>query len=781
MGNKTSEFYDMIGKNSVRNFLKATPYPAGDSSQLDDFFNHNKEIFYDNICISSDREEVEFNELDRRINTQHNNLILIYGYKGCGKTTFIHKYIRRLRESDIRYMLFNFDSFGDDDPIRNTIVGKTNEKIKKDLMDRRQNKSICKSILKIWNYEDNSSFLDDRIDLNNSFREFITQIENIFNHNINLVNNETILQKIKDILRGMSIESLLTLNILFDIAYRIEFKRPKECIILFDNLDVIYSSAKIGKFTRSCSQFYNDAQYIFRNIKYPDLEENYNNPMQNYYMIFIMRETTQAIFIEHFNDRNLLGHPVDVSFVYDKTKILKKRCDYILSHKKELQLDEKKLYEIESINQIFRDDYIERYLFKLFNDDIRTGINTITEISFDINNHLKESIDLRNIAPLSKEDKYFASRGIIFFEIFKLFASYTYFDIIKRTEYLLDISNESSLLMNSLDIDSAENEMPHESSILAINISRIILLYLFNCKKNIDDTETTVPISRLYDDLSRLSYDDTELSKREILGIVNQSLLDLFNLRNKDFWNHLVTFDGLDCVTDTELSNQLDHFMRERYAYKNYGSVRITNSGFLYLNTVLTHFEYFSARVKRSKHYTPLFLKQNLIKCSTDYYVFEKIIKVVFKEVKLCWDKLKKFYIVVFQQKCKYTNASFLSSKFVYRNQRDDYTPVTPLFHIERIVHFHISYIDAFRRYAFYILDHSDNNYDDIVAEKQEINKRLIKYIIDYISLVDDQEISSKASMNLISNYKKCIEKIKKSHNYSDFKTHIDNKTGEEL
>lgn len=541
--------------------------------------------------------------------------------------------------------------------------------------------------------------------------------------------------------------------------------------MIFDNLDVMYNSVQIEQFTKICSQFFNDAQYIFRNIRYKEQEDDgiYNNPLRDYYMIFVMRETTNAMFIEHFNDRNLIGHPIDISDIYDKSKIVKRRCEYVLSNNDRIRMDESTKQEFNVINNIFQDEYIGSYLFKLFNDDIRTGINTITEITFSANK-LQDSIDIRNNKEIDTKDALFASRGIIFFEIFKLFAANNYFTIIKNTEYFLN--------MNKKDVNEIDDEK--EEEILAINITRIILTYLFNSKRDIDDNETTVPISRLYEDLSKLSHQDSD-NHRGILEIVNQSLLDLFNLRNCSYWNHLVTFDGLDCIPDNELSHQLDMFLAQKYSYRNYGALRITTSGYMYLNTVLTHFEYFSARKRRREHYVPLFLIENIEKCTSGLYIFEKIINIVWKEVEECWDKLMKFYIEIFVGKCGYNVNSFLGSKFVYHNNRDEYIQ-RPLFHIERIAHAHISYLDAFRMYVFSVLDKRGES-DDIVKEKKDINKRLVESIKRYISLVSEGKnvIASPTSLNLIANYNRCITKICNNDKWDDFTTRIDNATGKSI
>lgn len=268
--------------------------------------------------------------------------------------------------------------------------------------------------------------------------------------------------------------------------------------MVFDNLDVIYSTTQIENFTKSCSQFLNDAQYIFRNITYKEQQEEgiYKNLLQDYYLIFVMRETTNTMFIEHFNDRNFIGHPIDVSKIYDKSSIIEKRCDYVMNNKENIHITESTRNEFSLIRNLFRDEYIESYIFKIFNDDIRTGINALTEITFD-KNYLQDSINIRNVKELYLRDTRFASRGIIFHEIFKLFITNGYFDMIKKTEYFFSIEE-----YDDKNRELTENKNKSDNIIFAINISRIILTYLFNFRRDEDDNDTAVQISRIYEDLS---------------------------------------------------------------------------------------------------------------------------------------------------------------------------------------------------------------------------------------------------------------------------------------
>ncbi len=762
--------FKLIESNSVRDFLRATPYPAGaQSSTIDNYLHNNKEVFFNEIYLPSKNEAEEFSDLDRRIINRHNQLILLYGYKGCGKTTFIHRYRRHLNEKKIRSVILNFDSYGNNDPIKYTITRHLCDKINIDIKEK--NGKVCKKWIEIWKNKDNECFFSS-IDLNGNYISVLEKLSYILLNHFKDRKKNKILEEIRSyVYNNMSVSETLILIVFIDFISRIVHQEEKKCVIVFDNLDVIYSSAYIEEFTRHCSQFLNDAQYIFRNISIEEQKNSdiFYNPMQDYCLIFVMRETTNTMFIEHFNDRNYIGHPINVSEIYDKAGIIRKRCEYVLSNAK-INTEEDIARQYNMILDLLKDEYIKTYLFKLFNDDIRTGINAITEISFG-KNHLKECLDLRDVKELDIKDTRFGSRGILFFEIFKLFTNNKYFDTIKKTEYFYSTDYQT------LGINE-DDENTQKTIVLAINISRIILIYLFNSMRDLDDRDTSVQISKLYEDLSIISLNDQE-DKRDILEIINQSLIDLFNLRNSSFWNHLITFDGMGYEPINELSHQLDMFLASKHEFKNYGYVRITASGFMYLNTVLTHFEYYSARRERVEYYTPLFLADNLTSNTAGRYKFEKIVGAVWKEVEECWKKLMNFYVEVFEKKCNYTVDKYLGSKFVYHNNHDDFIQ-RPLFHIERVAHSHISYLDAFRMYSFWVLDNSDDNAESILDRKKAVNKKLVESINNYIRLISEGENvrSSYTSNNLIENYKRCITKISNNGKWDDFCTRIDNATG---
>lgn len=221
MNEKLKGLYNVIEANSVRDFLCSTPYPAGgQSSEIDNFFDKNREVFFDELYVPYLKEEDEFCDIDRRIRQRHNNLILVSGYKGCGKTTFIHKYVRRLKDKNIRYIFYNFDSYGNTDPIRYTITRYVNNVIYEDIVEH--DGKICGKWIEIWNYKDNRLFFNNSIDLDKHFKKIAEAIGCIQNEHLKGEKRENKLDEIKTIIYNeMSLSDILILTTFIDISSRL--------------------------------------------------------------------------------------------------------------------------------------------------------------------------------------------------------------------------------------------------------------------------------------------------------------------------------------------------------------------------------------------------------------------------------------------------------------------------------------------------------------------------------------------------------------------------------
>ena len=734
MNNEFDKNLDAIINDSkdIRRFLKLTPFTNDPALKFQGKLT--TDYFFKHFFSSSETADKAKTGFDLDINNSC-QIILITGYKGCGKTTYI-RYITL----DKRIKNINFDRYlSTTEPIKSQLVSELYDDICKDWDKERL---TLKTMLEIFYEPSNRKFIDRKIDPSRliiSFLEKCKQLHEICQQNKD--NEIDYFDEIKNALNYLDINQILLMMLFWDISYKIAYDKKKNCYIIFDNLDAIYDAKELQKLMLEFVVFYNNSPYVVGNITHHKLKSQYN-AFQDYIFIFVMRETTKSTLTEHFNDR-IFGdyHYCDVSVLFDKKDFVSKRYEYLL---KNPNLTNKSLENmVGKVNQLLDDLYIQENVFPLFNNDYRTIIDVLTEITKKLN----DKDELERCCDLLKS-KYvfirFGARGILFKNIFDLF---------------FDENCLSALQSTEVSVDGTRNS--------AINISRIVLLFLLNyakenrTKQYLND-KPGISLLTVFKDLEPICD----------LSMVISSLWTMFEFREKQYWNHLITFDFLSISSYEQLKNELDKYNDGNKNHNDYPLIRISCAGRVYLHTLLSHYEFEVARVF-GKSGKPLFLST----CETTdgVYAFEQIIEGVYKKVKDCCQKLKIFYETIFVEELEYSDEEFLGSRFAFHKFDDSEYKVKSMFHGERIIHSHISYLDAFRKYA--IMQETNKH------KKPIINKKILDFIKKYIKLFDPQSVgqhSSEQTITLIQNYNKCIKFIE-NKNYTVFKKSVDNQTGQKL
>ena len=152
----------------------------------------------------------------------------------------------------------------------------------------------------------------------------------------------------------------------------------------------------------------------------------------------------------------------------------------------------------------------------------------------------------------------FGFRSIFFREVFNLFVREGYFAKVQKFEY----------------IPSGKDDK------VSINLDRMILLYLSNSydamsKKKPQEKEF-VSLDVLYGEIKKFCKDND--------FIVN-ALWQMYDLRKEDKWNHLVTFDNMQNITQEELRKEMQALEDKCHDYQ-YAKVKITKSGEIFLNYI---------------------------------------------------------------------------------------------------------------------------------------------------------------------------------------------------
>lgn len=102
--NDISEFEELLMNSDVRYYLKASPFEAGERSRLDNALT--EDYYFDHLYAHSEEAEKKIEEILMKIHRDDVHNYILAGYKGCGKSTFIRYFLRKL---DIRYRIINLD------------------------------------------------------------------------------------------------------------------------------------------------------------------------------------------------------------------------------------------------------------------------------------------------------------------------------------------------------------------------------------------------------------------------------------------------------------------------------------------------------------------------------------------------------------------------------------------------------------------------------------------------------------------------------------------------
>ena len=147
-------------------------------------------------------------------------------------------------------------------------------------------------------------------------------------------------------------------------------------------------------------------------------------------------------------------------------------------------------------------------------------------------------------------------------------------------------------------------------------------------------------------------------------------------------------------------------------------------------------------------------------------YNFEYVIKKVYDAVVVCCNRLKKYNSEVIRIQEENGGVPLLESDYVFRSKEDN----AGRLHEERIIHWHIRYIDNYRIHII----------KDIYSDKiVDMNERIISWIEKYMQLLKNPLFSDMSNV-LFKELSACIKYIV-DQNYNDSTTQISRKSYKQL
>ena len=734
-------FKQMLGNIDVRMFLKASPLESGERSKLDKVLS--EDMYYDALYAHSEEAERLIEEIKEKIDSEDTRNFILSGYKGCGKSTFVGYFLRKI---DARSLVINFDDYWEPrEGIYHNIVMFIYNKISHDFFPNNGDKPcvITEKYIDIFHDTMNGDFIERHIDLHGFFTYFTHKLSYVHWRRIeNECSKEHVKQELRDHVKAHiksgSLSDLMMLLVFWDVAERIVKNERPQCCIVFENLDVIHNTKDVPELVKNIFAFRNNIDKISESIYYQG--HRICDPTQDYTLMLVMRETTKAEFtnsIDHFSDGKIrFEHFMSISKVYDLYDIISTRYHY-LENVKETFVDNPKfckmMYAIENIRTILENPGTRKRIFSIFNNDYRTCVEALERFGFsdsrilEANNRLIKMLDIENW-PL------FGCRSVIFRQIFNTFVNDVFFQMVRKYEYSV-----------------SEN-----GRVGSINLDRMILLYLNNCQDMM-----------VHEELSEKEYVPLNVLYLEVLKFCKKpetivdAIWNMYDLQNTAIWNHLVTFDDMKTITVSELQSEMDAVIQKKEDY-NFARIKITLAGQAYLNYILPHFEYYASRSESGNGYS-LFCSNPEELC--DICRIEKIIRNEKKEVAECCKRLYLFFGEVFDKIKEFKGKNFLGTKFASVKASDTKKTVSRMYHCEKVIYSNVGYLDSFRFFVFYMFDEvlqtggfdADVDITDFIHRIRSINKDFQETLPSELFDLDNKRVILK---------QKSMEQIAELHKY---------------
>lgn len=784
------ELIDMINKAEINAEKYYLMHPFSSSSNITYSSALTGIDFFPEFYVISNKTYERLAEIAALSNNKTKNTVIITGYRGCGKTNFL-RYCQAIIEGKTEVQdylatkeimknfyedcgITSFEKFDknyrdsvkeikckylsgmiNDSDIESQIAPCISRHLKGncEYINFGEDKSEDKKPLEIKLMRYIEEAIEDNIknellkNLYDIYRETERDIKNAFEnasgelliknfftflgtelkneHPIYMCSNyEMIENKLDKKLAKMDIDQLLFITVL--IKMLIQSTTSVKLFFLFDNIDIISASSSENLlFYKTIMKFWDFLRemrsYIDR-LRRRNKRENLIKIYDNCNFIFAMRETTAMHIcddlrerVKGFSDHFDISSDVDVSLIIDKksrylNRIIEDNLIYNIDFIK----------SVNSMQRLSKDAFFLKNLYPLFNNDYRTAIRCLLTICMENRGEITEAIDL-----IDSQNDYmkYGGRGIIYRLIFQKF---------EKGGYLESLG----IYVKSGSHIYKEND---------ISYIRICLSVLLDLQKNYTDRffvnqEESVALENLFKFYCAISDSNTQ-QVEEFVEMVNA----MYALRNKSYWNHLITFDNILLFEEEELVKVLKNNKKHDMSVL----IRATMAGEKYLQTVCVHFEFFACRFCFSKD--ALFSSKSLeYNQKKRRYRFEVIIKEVYEAVKLCCSNLKKYNEKILNFYGVKLYSEIIDKPFIYDG----------MFHEERIIHNHISYIESYR---WYLINNIFTKKDDIIA----VNNKIISRIEDYLELLiykKEEESGNKYFYSDISEdlYTKLLNKIKK-------------------
>lgn len=799
------ELENMINSAQIESYQYFLMHPFSMSEKLAYKLALKDVDYYKAFYIINNKTYQRLATICNVIHNVQKNLVIVTGYRGCGKTNFLHL-VKDIASKEVSLRPME-DAYHENLAYANN--NDLKQQVHKEYLDSIsrirstlfseyygiEDSVICKNIAsfinkqiigtcKYINFDEGGmgrqkpfsmklfSLLRNDLDkhitngtLNivmDKVKFFVSRNQHIIEDNFEYINfstlktfwravlagfnrfeGEELWENLEQHIRTLTLEQLLFVYTILEYA-EILVLHPEnienKLIYILDNIDII-ADGTTDIFQNTMMGIWNfiwDTRNIF--TKLDEKGEVEDKEFIDLYgktkIIVAMRETTAMHISEHWRGamRGLLEH-FDMSTDIDKAQVMKRKIDFgqeLIDNKK--ITSKSFIAEIECYKQLVMDKPLMKNLFSLYNNDYRTAMRCLTTICKENLITVNFAISLiKRVDALKKDDKYclFGGRGIIYRLILDAFFTWNYFDLMgiptgrKTTKSFLLRSN------------------------YGYSCARIILTILCNEQSKTEERffvnpEESVPLDDLYSMIKNL------IELDDFVNIID----GMYSLRNRKFWNHLVTFDNILLYDPISVKKYLKASSERNEENRNKIYIRATSAGQMFVDNLCIHFEYFASRYSSIKA-SPLFLYNNL-QSYEHIRTAKQIIEDVYAAVERCSNTLENYNQQVLKSRNQSHYETIVESPYYYESQ----------FHEERVIHNHITYLEAYRNYLRSINEES--------SDMWKMNSFLIGMIKKYLNLLMynlNTGIRQYRNLFYSDNSKKlynelmvCIEEIDASH-----------------
>jgi len=695
--------------SNLYDYLTATPYGKSPAIEENEFYDNDYFIEPKSWKAIANDMVSFYNNIAGNRNT---NTVLLYGYQGTGKTTFINwLYKKHNTFMDYDKLILDMEKVPHgavtNDP--HSIFDTYFRTHLNDAYNDNPNDVLRVLNLLLDNFSALRSTTFTRSDNNN---------RNIFwNKLIDLKISSNALN-ISTIIHPDIADAQLIANFFDELKYPETFllfmllylktgffsedygyskyspdNSKQKMLIAFDNIDGVRMEQTNAKFPATIADLYNQLNHIFRtfSMDFPSLK-----------FIFAVRDFNYSLLELQTSDsrqtREFYFDPPD-----NINDIMKKRVEKAKSTKSQYD-NAHKVLEIFFEDEKFRDIFLP-----LFNYNIRKLAESFSEIYEDFkSDSINEYLDIRkNLEEVKDDDldKAYKNglRGIFYFLIIKA--------LLKR-----DTLKALSIYEAGVEVGRTENKS------ITVNPSRILLTIIHSLTEYTDSEGNKVSrfvgLGTVYNEYRRMfngpQFVDTYFNK----------LAELF-LLFKNNWCHLISFRNKQVFDDTVFINEKlelkekvssTNIQSSDFDFLNNIEVSINRSAHVYLTKVAVHYEFYSIRTQKQENNDCLFLF-NDDKCLRN-------IDNVWEIVEPCLLSLINYL--------KITNiVDFEDTPLCLKNDFREFSRKTTM--AFRIIHTHLRYIDNFRKYIYF--RHTKTKK---IADFRELNKKIVERQKRYIDKLNE-------------------------------------------